>query len=149
MDELLWIAVIGFGSQVTAQLVAAFFAYAAARKIEENTKLTAETHAIVNIQRETMVARIVARSGVLFKVKRPDLPLDWKITPAKLRPIAFCRTKAGLLRVIAEKGFKLTATGTEIVERLKKRHLLGREGRQNRKRPTMAGGSTNNERMRP
>jgi hypothetical protein len=46
---------------------------------------------------------------IFYRTKRPDYPLDWAPTLAKLRPLAFCRTRAGLEREISERGLVLTA----------------------------------------
>jgi hypothetical protein len=47
LESLLIIAAIGFGGQIVAQLVLAYFAYLAAKKLDENTRLTSQTHDIV------------------------------------------------------------------------------------------------------
>jgi hypothetical protein len=52
MEGLLIIAAIGFAGQILAQLVGAYFAYVAAKKLDENTKLTSQTHDIVNANRQ-------------------------------------------------------------------------------------------------
>lgn len=59
-----------------------------------------------------------AMQWILLKLKRPDLPLDAPLDPKKTRPLAFCRTRAGLLREIAEKGLELSPHGRGIVESL-------------------------------
>jgi hypothetical protein len=64
------------------------------------------------------------QSWVLYRLKRGDTTLlDAPIPAQKLRPLAFCRTKAALQREIREEGLILTAQGASIVEALSPRYL--------------------------
>ena len=79
-----------------------------------------EPGSLVRIGQEAVLGAD-ALQMILYRTKRADYGMDWNPTMAKLRPLAFCRTKAGLLREINERGLILTATGREV---------LGSESRQ-------------------
>jgi hypothetical protein len=47
-----------------------------------------------------------------------DLPLDAPLSVKKMRPIAFCRTKAAMMREITERSLTLTAAGATLIDGL-------------------------------
>jgi hypothetical protein len=58
-------------------------------------------------------------SWVLYKLKRgADTPLDAPFSAKKLRPVAYCRTRAVLMREISERGLTMTAQGATLIDGL-------------------------------
>jgi hypothetical protein len=69
MEPIIAVAIIGFAGQIGTALIGVWLAHKNGLKIDDNTKVTHETHKIVNSQQTVMEQRIEMLEKMLAELR--------------------------------------------------------------------------------